>query len=118
MPDAFICAKVPLHILRAINNDFIQDDLKPGDVVSVCPGYDNRRRDATAVCQEMTLAALFFPYPLGSGQTVSRASGALTMAPSMPCQSQPMPFMSSYSARPALHSSSKKPARIHRLKWV
>jgi len=44
--------------------------------------------------------------------------GAFTMAPSMLCQLQAMPSISSYSASPALHSSMKKPALPQSRKYL
>ena len=40
------------------------------------------------------------------------------MAPSMLCQRQAMPSISSYSARPAFHIFRKKPSRCQRWKWA
>jgi len=54
---------------------------------------------------------------VGLGPTASLAVGAFTMAPSMPCQLQAMPSISSYSASPALHKSLKNPALSQSMKY-
>jgi hypothetical protein len=50
----------------------------------------------------------FPPLSVGFGPPDVMAFGALAMAPSMLCQLQVMPSMSSYSARPACHKGDKK----------
>src|SRR4030095_7253639 len=55
----------------------------------------------------------FFPRSVGFGPTASCASGAFINAPSTLCHRHAMPSMSSYSARPPFHTSSKKPACSH-----
>jgi hypothetical protein len=65
---AFVCAKVLHNIVGAVDHDFIEHYLKLGDIMSVCPCYDYRQRDTTAVHQDVTLAAFFFPCLLGCGQ--------------------------------------------------
>ena len=49
--------------------------------------HDQGQRDSIRVDEEAALRA-FFPRSVGLGPTVSRASGALTIAPSMLCQAQ------------------------------
>jgi hypothetical protein len=60
----------------------------------------------------------FFPRSVGLGPTVSCANGALTMDPSMLCQRQAMPSMSSYSASPFRQSLVKTPWRFHSKKYL
>ena len=60
----------------------------------------------------------FFPLSVGLRPTASRAKGAFTRAPSMLCQLQEMPSISSYSARPERQRATKNPVRIHRIKCV
>src|SRR5439155_3679596 len=55
----------------------------------------------------------FFPRSVGLGPTDSCASGAFSNAPSMLCHRQAMPSISSYSAKPACHSTTKNPALSH-----
>lgn len=72
---ALICAKVLHNVIGTVNHDLIKNDLKLGDVMSVCPCYDYRQRDTTAVHEDMTLAALFFPYPSDFGQQLPGREG-------------------------------------------
>lgn len=55
----------------------------------------------------------FFPRSVGFGPTVSRASGAFTIAPSILCHNQAIPSISSYSAKPRRHSFMNTPQRFH-----
>ncbi len=64
----FICTQVLHNVIGAVDHDLVEHNLKLGDVMSVCPCYDYRQRDTTAVDQDMTLAAFFFPDLLGFGQ--------------------------------------------------
>jgi hypothetical protein len=61
---------------------------------------------------------LFFPRSVGFGPTASRASGALVSAPSMLCQDQAIPSISSYSAKPCRHNARKTPWRFHSWKYL
>jgi len=61
---------------------------------------------------------LFFPRSVGFGPTASRASGALTIAPSILCQTHAIPSISSYSARPRRHIRTKTPRRFHVRKYL
>ena len=49
----------------ALDHDGLQHGIELRDVMLVGPGHDERQRDATAVHQQMSLAALFFPDPSG-----------------------------------------------------
>lgn len=60
----------------------------------------------------------FFPLSVGFGPTVSCASGAFTIAPSMLCHNQAIPSISSYSARPRRHIFMKTPQRFHLRKYA
>lgn len=60
----------------------------------------------------------FFPRSVGLGPTVSCANGAFTMDPSMLCQRQAMPSISSYSASPFRQSFVKTPWRFHSKKYL
>jgi len=62
--------------------------------------------------------SLFFPRSVGLGPTASSAKGAFTSVPSMLCQDQAMPSISSYSAKPFLHILMKTPARFHSRKYL
>ena len=81
-------------------------------IMPICPGYDERERDATLFHQQMTLLP-FFPLSVGFGPTVSWAKGALFMAPSILCHNQEMPSISSYSANPARHKAKNTPTFSH-----
>ena len=48
-----------------LHRDGIKDHGNLADIMSVCPGYDDRQRDATAVHQQVTLAPIFSPDPSG-----------------------------------------------------
>lgn len=71
----FICAKVLHNVIGTVDHDLIEHSLKLGDVMSVGPCYDYRQRDTTAVYQDVTLAALFFPYLLDFGQQLPVQEG-------------------------------------------
>ena len=60
----------------------------------------------------------FFPRSVGFGPTVSRASGAFTIVPSILCHDQAIPSISSYSAKPRRHSFSNTPQRFHSRKYA
>jgi len=60
----------------------------------------------------------FFPRSVGFGPTASIARGAFTMPPSMLCQAQAMPSISSYSASPLRHSRTKTPRFFHAKKYL
>jgi hypothetical protein len=64
----FVCAKVLHNVVGMVNHDLIEHYFKLGDIMPICPCYDYRQRDATAVHQDMTLAAFFSPYLLDFGQ--------------------------------------------------
>jgi len=64
----FIGTEVLENIIGTIDHDFIEYHLKLGNIMSVCPCYDYRQRDTTAVHEDVTLAAFFSPYPLDFGQ--------------------------------------------------
>ena len=74
-------------------------------------GFHSRRREGFA-------SSHFFPRSVGLGPTASWAIGALTMAPSMLCQRQAMPSISSYSASPLRHSLVNTPWRFHSKKYL
>src|SRR5450631_715426 len=48
-----------------LHHDGVEDGSKLADIMSVCPGHDDRQRDATTVHQQMTLASIFSPDPSG-----------------------------------------------------
>ena len=52
--------------LRGHHDNGIEDGTELSNVIPVCSGHDQRQRDATPVHQQMSLAAIFFPDPLGS----------------------------------------------------
>ena len=54
-----------LPALGTLNDDCIEHPFELADIMSMGPGYDDRQRDSTAVHQQMTLAAIFFPDPSG-----------------------------------------------------
>jgi len=60
----------------------------------------------------------FFPRSVGFAPTASRARGAFTIAPSILCQDQAMPSISSYSASPLRHRCTKTPSRFHSKKYL
>ena len=60
----------------------------------------------------------FFPRSVGFAPTASRAKGALTIAPSILCQDQAMPSISSYSASPLRQRRTKTPSRFHSKKYL
>jgi len=71
----FICAKVLHNVIRTVDHDLIEHNLKLANVMSVCPCYDYRQRDATAVHEDMALAAFFSPDPLDFGQQLPEREG-------------------------------------------
>ena len=60
----------------------------------------------------------FFPRSVGFAPTASRAKGAFTIAPSILCQDQAMPSISSYSASPLRQRRTKTPSRFHSKKYL
>ena len=60
----------------------------------------------------------FFPRSVGFAPTASRAKGAFTIAPSMLCQDQAMPSISSYSASPLRQARTKTPSRFQSRKYL
>jgi len=74
-------------------------------------GFQSRLR-ADFVCSH------FFPRSVGLGPTASSASGALVSAPSILCQTQAIPSISSYSASPLRQSRTKTPCRFHSRKYL
>jgi len=74
-------------------------------------GFHSRRRGDFAWSH-------FFPRSVGFAPTASRAKGAFTMAPSILCQDQAMPSISSYSANPLRQRRTKTPSRFHSKKYL
>jgi len=74
-------------------------------------GFHARRRE-DFVCSH------FFPRSVGFGPTDSCAIGAFTMAPSMLCQDQAIPSISSYSANPLRQSFTNTPFFFHSRKYL
>jgi hypothetical protein len=74
-------------------------------------GFHSRRREDFAWSH-------FFPRSVGFAPTASRAKGAFTIAPSMHCQDQAMPSISSYSANPLRQRRTKTPSRFHSKKYL
>jgi hypothetical protein len=62
--------------------------------------------------------SLFFPRSVGLGPTASNARGAFTIVPSMLCQDQAMPSISSYSASPFRHIFRKTSLRFQSRKYL
>ena len=60
----------------------------------------------------------FFPRSVGFGPTASNANGAFTIAPSILCQRQAIPSISSYSASPLRQRLTKTPFRFHSKKYL
>jgi hypothetical protein len=60
----------------------------------------------------------FFPRSVGFAPTASRAKGAFTIAPSILCQDQAIPSVSSYSASPLRQRRTKTPSRFHSKKYL
>jgi len=60
----------------------------------------------------------FFPRSVGFGPTPSNANGALTIAPSILCQRQAIPSISSYSASPLRQRCTKTPFCFHSKKYL
>jgi len=74
-------------------------------------GFHSRRRGGF-------VSSHFFPRSVGLGPTASCANGALTIAPSMLCQRQAIPSISSYSANPLRQSLVNTPWRFHSKKYL
>ena len=74
-------------------------------------GFHSRRRADFAWSH-------FFPRSVGFAPTASRAKGAFTIAPSILCQDQAMPSISSYSASPLRQRRTKTPSRFHSKKYL
>jgi hypothetical protein len=74
-------------------------------------GFHSRRRGDFAWSH-------FFPRSVGFAPTASRAKGAFTIAPSILCQDQAMPSISSYSANPLRQRRTKTPSRFHSKKYL
>jgi len=74
-------------------------------------GFHSRRRGDFAWSH-------FFPRSVGLAPTASRAKGAFTIAPSILCQDQAMPSISSYSASPLRQRRTKTPSRFHSKKYL
>ena len=74
-------------------------------------GFHSRRREGF-------VSSHFFPRSVGLGPTASWANGALTIAPSMLCQRQAIPSISSYSASPLRQSRVNTPWRFHSKKYL
>jgi len=74
-------------------------------------GFHSRRRGGSAWSH-------FFPRSVGLGPTASCAKGALTIAPSMLCQRQTIPSISSYSASPLRQSLVNTFWRFHSKKYL
>ena len=60
----------------------------------------------------------FFPRSVGFGPTAFNANGAFTIAPSILCQRQAIPSISSYSASPLRQRRTKTPFRFHSQKYL
>ena len=74
-------------------------------------GFHSRRRGDFAWSH-------FFPRSVGFAPTASRAKGAFTIAPSILCQDQAMPSISSYSASPLRQRRTKTPSPFHSKKYL
>ena len=74
-------------------------------------GFHSRRRGGFVLSH-------FFPRSVGLGPTASCANGALAIAPSMLCQRQAIPSISSYSANPLRQSLVNTPWRFHSKKYL
>ena len=74
-------------------------------------GFQSRRREDFAWSH-------FFPRSVGFGPTLSKAKGAFTAAPSMLCQAQATPSISSYSASPFRQRRVNTPLRLHSKKYL
>lgn len=74
-------------------------------------GFHSRRRGDFAW-------SLFFPRSVGFAPTASSAKGAFTIAPSILCQDQAMPSISSYSASPLRQRRTKTLSRFHSKKYL
>ena len=72
---ALIRAKVLRKVIGTVDHYFIKHNLKLGNIMTVCPCYDYRQRDTTAVHQDVPLAAFFSPCPLGSGPQLPGRGG-------------------------------------------
>jgi hypothetical protein len=74
-------------------------------------GFHSRRRGDFAWSH-------FFPLSVGFAPTASRAKGAFTIAPSILCQDQAIPSISSYSASPLRQRRTKTPSCFHSKKYL
>ena len=74
-------------------------------------GFHSRRREDFAWSH-------FFPRSVGFAPTASSAKGAFTIAPSILCQDQAMPSISSYSASPLRQRRTKTLSRFHSRKYL
>ncbi len=74
-------------------------------------GFQSRRRGGFVWSH-------FFPRSVGLGPTASCANGALTIDPSMLCQRQAIPSISSYSASPLRQSLVNTPWCFHSKKYL
>jgi len=74
-------------------------------------GFHSRRRGDFAWSH-------FFPRSVGFAPTASKARGAFTIAPSILCQDQAIPSISSYSASPLRQRRTKTPSRFHSKKYL
>ena len=54
-----------LSAFGTLDDDLVEHHLHLAYIMSMGPGYYDRQRDSTAVHQQMTLAAVFFPDPSG-----------------------------------------------------
>ena len=55
-----------------LHHDGVKDGCKLADIMSVCPGHDDRQRDATTVHQQVALAPIFSPDPSGSARQLAQ----------------------------------------------
>lgn len=95
----------------ALDDDGREHGIESLAVIHVGCGHDERQRDANdRRPADAAFCSPFFPRSVGLGPTASCANGAFISAPSTLCHRQAIPCMSSYSARPAFHNDSKKPA--------
>ena len=89
----------PVRRVLALDDTGGEHLVKPLAVRDVGSGHDDRQPDATAVHQQVALAAFF--RSVGFSPAACCASGAFIIAPSTLCQRQPMHCIWSHSARPA-----------------
>jgi hypothetical protein len=59
--------KGTMLVLGCSANPSVEDSPELGDVMPICPGHDQRQRDATPVHQQVSLGAFFSPDLWGSG---------------------------------------------------